>query len=63
MEKKSIPKVASTSNQNSLWLRQGSCKDAKCCLKSLGYEEKKNLQYFNNIKNNITCKFKEKNVI
>jgi hypothetical protein len=60
MEDKRLPKIASSSNQNRLQLKQGWHKDAKSWLNHWGIKEDVTLQNNNNIKNTITSKFKEK---
>jgi hypothetical protein len=60
MEDKRLPKIASNSSQNHLWLKWGWHKDAKSWLNHWGIKEEVTLQNNDNIKNIITSKFKEK---
>jgi hypothetical protein len=60
MEYKRLPKIASNSSQNNLWLKRGWHKDAKTWLDHWGIKEEVTLQNNNNIRNIIASKFKEK---
>ena len=52
--------ISLNSNKNKMWLNQGQHKDSKSCLNHQGIKEKVTLKDINNIKTNITSKFKEK---
>ena len=56
----SLPKIALNSSQNHLRLKRGWYKDTKAWLSHWEIDENVELQNINNIKKNVTSKFKEK---
>ena len=55
-----LPKIALKSSQNHLHLKHGRCNDTMAWLNHWGINENDILHNIDNVKNNITSKFKEK---